>query len=416
MIPGIIAGCRAGLTWCAVLLLAWQVSLSQCIIEKGPPPGGHLFQTGGVAPHEMDKNWVVAGDSATGDYFPAVVIDSLPASFYSSPDWISFADPGEHSGDRIFYFKRQFDLPCKNECDVSYNEPNTFCLSLTLYTDNSIVEIYINGQPQSSRLLNIPLADPYRPDSLRADTPQQIVLCNDWKAGSNELIIAVASSAPIVALLVMDGKKNPPQLPDTINAKICRGQNYEGYTEPGLYKMAYRGINGCDSVRFVQLEVQGPPHPWLDNQYAICPGDSIILFPGSFDAYTWQDGSTSPQFVVRQSGIYSVVVNNGCFTATAQTSVDNGICDVYFPNAFSPNGDGNNDRFFAVTNLLFSSFHLIIYNRWGQKVFECDDPHKWWDGTTNEARQPEGTYVWNCSYLRNGLLIRRKGSLLLHRN
>lgn len=54
---------------------------------------------------------------------------------------------------------------------------------------------------------------------------------------------------------------------------------------------------------------------------------------------------------------------------------------MYIPNSFSPNDDGINDYFHAVGNAIDpTSFHLMIFNRWGEKVFETFDKDKVWEG------------------------------------
>ena len=73
-----------------------------------------------------------------------------------------------------------------------------------------------------------------------------------------------------------------------------------------------------------------------------------------------------------------------------------------YPNAFSPNGDGYNDTFKAkkgVKNII--SFRGIIINRWGQKIYEWDDPEGEWDGKHNGTDVRDGVYY---------LLVTAKGS------
>jgi large repetitive protein len=55
---------------------------------------------------------------------------------------------------------------------------------------------------------------------------------------------------------------------------------------------------------------------------------------------------------------------------------------IWVPNAFSPNGDGDNAVFKAISNNV-ASFEMIIYNRWGNKVFATTDINQAWNGTTN---------------------------------
>ena len=63
------------------------------------------------------------------------------------------------------------------------------------------------------------------------------------------------------------------------------------------------------------------------------------------------------------------------------------------PNAFSPNGDGINDIYKAKQGYKsLVEFHAAIYNRWGQKLFEWDNPAEGWDGTYNGKDVAQGVY------------------------
>lgn len=75
---------------------------------------------------------------------------------------------------------------------------------------------------------------------------------------------------------------------------------------------------------------------------------------------------------------------------------------IYFPNAFTPNSDGLNDRF-RPKQLNIVRFKLLIYNRWGEKVFETDDPSLGWDGTFRGTQCPAGVYVYSSTF---GLSLR----------
>ena len=66
-----------------------------------------------------------------------------------------------------------------------------------------------------------------------------------------------------------------------------------------------------------------------------------------------------------------------------------------FPNAFSPNGDGINDRFQAKSYQSIVEFSAAIYNRWGQKLYSWTDPKDGWDGTYNGKPVKQGVYFVN---------------------
>jgi gliding motility-associated-like protein len=74
---------------------------------------------------------------------------------------------------------------------------------------------------------------------------------------------------------------------------------------------------------------------------------------------------------------------------TGQTVTD----QVYIPNTFTPNGNGQNDVFKVYSNII-KSMHLMIFNQWGEKVFETNDPTAGWDGTYKGKPQPVGVYVY----------------------
>ena len=72
------------------------------------------------------------------------------------------------------------------------------------------------------------------------------------------------------------------------------------------------------------------------------------------------------------------------------------------PNAFSPNGDGINDIYKAKSDYQsIVEFHAIIFNRWGKKLYEWDDPAGGWDGTVGGKDVAQGVYF---------VLVKAKGA------
>ena len=66
---------------------------------------------------------------------------------------------------------------------------------------------------------------------------------------------------------------------------------------------------------------------------------------------------------------------------------------VYLPNAFTPDGDGLNDTFGAVGEGI-SEYHLVVFNRWGEIVFESSDINVKWDGYLAAEKAPAGAYSY----------------------
>lgn len=85
--------------------------------------------------------------------------------------------------------------------------------------------------------------------------------------------------------------------------------------------------------------------------------------------------------------------------------------DLFVPNVFSPNGDGENDLFQARgTNV--RNFRMVIYDRWGNKVFESDDIMKGWDGTYRGVKMNSAVFVY---YVMSGEEVVNKGNVTLLR-
>lgn len=85
--------------------------------------------------------------------------------------------------------------------------------------------------------------------------------------------------------------------------------------------------------------------------------------------------------------------NNGAFLSYSNVILFRREAALFMPDAFSPNSDGINDAF-KPSGTFYDNFQLIIYNRWGQSLFQTTDAATGWDGTLQGNRAPEGQYVY----------------------
>ena len=69
----------------------------------------------------------------------------------------------------------------------------------------------------------------------------------------------------------------------------------------------------------------------------------------------------------------------------------------YVPNAFTPNGQGGNEIFYAYGTQILD-FELTVYDRWGLKVFTSTDINKGWNGRYMRYEAPEDVYVWKAKF------------------
>jgi len=131
--------------------------------------------------------------------------------------------------------------------------------------------------------------------------------------------------------------------------------------------------------------------------------------------YRWFNEDTSEQTQVSAPGTYYRERWRECsyyidtFTVM-EMPIDN--C-LWVPSAFTPNNDGRND-FFGPGNTYcqpaFESFSFIVYNRWGQKVFQTNNAGEKWDGTFNGKLAETGTYFYTIQYDYGGQFSSRNSS------
>lgn len=107
---------------------------------------------------------------------------------------------------------------------------------------------------------------------------------------------------------------------------------------------------------------------------------------------------------------------NSTASARASGVSDNPLGDnIFVPNVFSPNGDGNNDILYVYSNAI-ATLVFRIYNQWGQEVFESRSINSGWDGTMGGQKQPVGVYVYVLqATMQDGTVVDKKGSVTLIR-
>ena len=141
-------------------------------------------------------------------------------------------------------------------------------------------------------------------------------------------------------------------------------------TQTGPIALAVTYAGGCTALARVVVR---PPDALtglsLGNDTTLCTGTPLVLRAPVLGGvhYRWSDGSTGPTLTVQQTGVYSLTLT-GCETRVLTRRVAVQSC-VAIPNVITPNGDGQNDRF-RVTGLAGTGWHLTVYNRWGQAVYQ----------------------------------------------
>jgi gliding motility-associated-like protein len=158
---------------------------------------------------------------------------------------------------------------------------------------------------------------------------------------------------------------------------------------------------GCASYPGqVVVEVNINPVPDLGKDTFYCSETGYIsLKPGLFSSYTWQDGYSGSDYIVRKEGEYAVKVEDtyGCLGYDTVFVAEKCPVRLYVPNAFSPNGDNIND-FFKPVLLYYTAYKLEIFDRWGDLLFQTDDPETGWNGRVNDQAAMPAVYVYVIHY------------------
>jgi gliding motility-associated-like protein len=180
------------------------------------------------------------------------------------------------------------------------------------------------------------------------------------------------------------------------------------------FRLIATDSRGCvDSIIF-DLEVYPTPLVDLGDSLFLFSCDPIKLDAGGGDGseyYIWSTGFRTRSISVYETGDYFVTVGNpGCeVTDTAHVNLCGGR--LFMPNAFSPNKDGINETFKPITSDPSIEFHMMIFDRWGQMVFETYDLFEGWNGDFNGEACPSGNYVYRIEYQGQGVdSPGRKGS------
>lgn len=175
-------------------------------------------------------------------------------------------------------------------------------------------------------------------------------------------------------------------------------------SDSGLYWLeATLSCGGGTLTDTMRLSTLANPEFDLGPTQFICEGENVLLEgPECSNCdFFWSNGRSTQNILVERPGLYSLTVQNanGCeLQASVEVRGQGCSCDVYMPNAFSPNGDGRNEVIAPVFNCDLQSFRFLIYNRWGQLVFDSRSPQFAWDGTVDDEVVGPGIYVYAVEY------------------
>jgi gliding motility-associated-like protein len=231
-----------------------------------------------------------------------------------------------------------------------------------------------------------------------------------------------------------------PLMPPLINRKdslLCPGKTLTliantGYTSylwqnntagqqftvnsTGVYTIT--ALDSCGATRTDSIRVT-----LADTTLAIPATQTICLYdtafitlPNDVNNITWQPTGNSllnnktlllyPQ----QTTIYTINAGRSLNCTTIKTTtvvIKNCPQTIFIPNSFTPNNDTRNDVFKPIISQPLAFYRFAIYNRYGQTIFETSNQQLGWGGTFKGSRQPQGGYIYQCSYRFAGTAVQK---------
>ena len=184
--------------------------------------------------------------------------------------------------------------------------------------------------------------------------------------------------------------------------------------EPYDVTFTYRNTNGCISTltNVDMITIFSQPHAI----FSATPQPTDVTQPeihfhdhstGVIDTWAWTFGNggagsthQNPHYTYPDSGSYSVqlIVTNllgPCADTAYHTIVIDPIMTCWFPNCFTPDGNGDNDEWrMAGTNIKTDGFEMLIFDRWGEKLFSSSDINVGWNGKRNNTGEASSQDVY----------------------
>ena len=206
---------------------------------------------------------------------------------------------------------------------------------------------------------------------------------------------------------------------DTISGN---GNTSSLYEDPGSYtvNIELTTNNGCKFETSFPNIVQAYDYPV--SSFSLNPNPAILYDPvvnaynqSSSDAiiFDWYAPGSSPSSGTDEDMVFKYPTEEGEYLVELYVENEFGCSDtmeqrveiidevnLYAPNSFTPDGDGINDTWRVhISGIDIYDFNLVIFNRWGEVVFESNNPEIGWDGSYGGRTAPDGVYVWTIRAL-----------------
>jgi gliding motility-associated-like protein len=264
-------------------------------------------------------------------------------------------------------------------------------------------------------------------------TPNATISGRDICVGANTALTIQLNGQPPFTLTYTDGSSS-----NTVNITSSTYQVTVSPTQTTTYRIQSITDANCvnnnpDASATVRVTeaVDGMRYPSVIAQ-ANKPLQLNARFFGNNYTYSWDpkiglndETKQQPIFNFNQQTEYTIAItsNSGCITIDtllvkmAEEIPGAGIySDLFVPKAWTPNGDGHNDKLYPLTVHIKQLFYFRIFDRWGQLMFETTEIGKGWDGMFNGKQQVMDVYTWTVEAIgEDGRHFKRAGNSVLLR-
>ncbi len=191
------------------------------------------------------------------------------------------------------------------------------------------------------------------------------------------------------------------------------------FENAGSYSIGLEVITteGCVDTLYMLKQDFITVHPSPTSQFKVSPEvtnvcNDLIQFTdeavGANQYFYWFDDSIS--FSMEQNPIHNyqssgtiypmqIAVNEYGCRDTSYQKLEIEPFSIYIPNSFTPDGDDFNNEFNGFFGLDVYEWELTIYNKWGELIYQTNDPQYGWDGSLHGVIMPQGIYAYRLKYV-----------------
>lgn len=393
---------------------------AEAIVQGGNPPYSYLWsdpnaQTTAKATALAASLYLVVVTDANGCTSGGSVLLNEPTELMITTSATAVKCPGDENGTITVN---------ATGATAPYNYSVTLDFANFIFTTNGVAEglkvgmynVVVSDNNGCTKVVQEYVPDAL-PDNFTAYTDSTSCYGPNYADGSAHIISTSMTNGPY--LYSIDGG----------------GQQYSGdfyFLSAGAHTITAVSNFGCVSeIPVVVLQPLPIIVDVIPDTVVLALGETqqvqtVFLNAGNV-TYNWENtlglsctDCPNPFVTAYQTGNHVVVVSeqNGSSTCYGSATLHVSVLPqqpVFVPNAFSPNGDGNNDVFMIFGEGI-STVNLTIFNRWGELVFESNNQYDGWDGTYKGVLQNPSVFTYNAqiTYL-NGKKTEKKGTVTLMR-